>query len=292
MMRDGDNTAGTPAPWLMMADGQRLFVHDWPQPGARGAVLLVHGLGEHGGRHAPLARWLNARGYAARSYDQRGHGRTPGQRGALRRSDDLLTDLATVYADYARDQPVAPLLFGHSMGGLVALRAVLDGRIAPSALVLSSPVLRTWERPWLMALAHGLARVAPRLPLRNRIGMAHISHDPAVVAAYRHDPLRTGAITPRLADFIFRAAAACVADASTLALPTLLLVAESDRLVDPAGSREFARRAAGEQLTTRFFSMLYHELLHEAEPWRTQVFQQLGDWLDRVAAPVLDRAPH
>ena len=73
---------------------------------------------------------------------------------------------------------------------------------------------------------------------------------------------------------------------------TLLLVAESDRLVDPSGSREFARRAAaGGQLTTRFFSMLYHELFHEAEPWRAQVFLQLGDWLDRVAAPALDRGP-
>lgn len=288
-MDDGD--AATGAHWLTMPDGQRLFLRDWPCAGARDAVLFVHGLGEHSGRHARLAQWFNRRGYAVRGFDLRGHGRTPGQRGALRHADDLLRDLADVYTDYAASLPRPPLLLGHSMGGLVALRAVLDGRVAPPALVLSSPALRSWERPWLITLARGLTRIAPRLPLRNRLRLSAISHDPQVVAAYRDDPLRTGWITPRLADFIFRAGASCIADAERLALPTLLLVAESDRLVDPAGSREFARRAAASgQLTTRFFSMLYHELFNEAEPWRAQVFLQLGDWLDRVAADAPDVA--
>ena len=283
LMQDRD-TAPDAERWLTVTDGQRLFLRDWPCAGARDAVLLVHGLGEHSGSHAQLAQWFNQRGYAVRGFDLRGHGRTPGQRGALRHADDLLRDLAAVYADYAASRPRPPLLLGHSMGGLLALRAVLDGRIAPPALVLSSPALRTWEPPWLIALARALVRIAPRLPLRNRLRLSAISHDPQVVAAYRDDPLRTGWITPRLADFIFRAGVSCIADAERLALPTLLLVAESDRLVDPAGSREFARRAAASgQLTTRFFSMLYHELFHEAEPWRAQVFLQLGDWLDRVA---------
>jgi alpha-beta hydrolase superfamily lysophospholipase len=271
--------------WLTMADGQRLFLRDWPCAPAAAGVLFVHGLGEHSGRYAQLAQWFQQRGYAVRAYDQRGHGRTPGQRGALRQADDLLQDLAMVYADYANSLPQPPLLLGHSMGGLVALRAVLDGRIAPPALILSSPALRSWEPPWLVRLARGLNRVAPRLPLRNRLPWGKVSHDPQVVAAYRHDPLRSGWITPRLADFIFRAGPACLADATRLAQPTLLLVAESDRLVDPAGSREFSRLAMPTgQLTTRFFSMLYHELFNEAEPWRTQVLLQLSDWLARNTA--------
>lgn len=265
-----------------MADGQRLFLRDWPCAPAAASVLFVHGLSEHSGRYAQLARWFQQRGYAVRAYDQRGHGRTLGQRGALRRADDLLEDLATVYTDYANSLPHPPLLLGHSMGALVALRSVLDGRIAPPALILSSPALRSWEPPWLVRLVRGLDRVAPWLPLRHRLPCALVSHDPQVVSAYRHDPLRSGWITPRLADFIFRAGPACLADAIRLAQPTLLLVAESDRLVDPSGNREFSRLAMPTgQLTTRFFSMLYHELFNEAEPWRTQVLLQLSDWLAR-----------
>ncbi len=267
-----------------MVDGQQLFLRDWPHEQASAAVLFVHGLGEHSGRYVQLAQWFQQRGYAVRGYDQRGHGHTPGQRGALRHADDLLDDLATVYTDYANHLPNPPLLLGHSMGGLVALRTVLDGRIAPPALILSSPALRSWEPRWLVRLARVLNVVAPRLPLRNRLAFAQVSHDPQVVATYRRDPLRSGWITPRLADFIFRAGAACIADAARLAQPTLLLVAESDQLVDPSGSREFSRAAMPTgQLTTRFFSMLYHELFNEADPWRAQVLLQLGDWLTRNA---------
>lgn len=269
--------------WLNMADGQALLLRDWPLPSSHGAVLIVHGLGEHSGRYQRLAQWFNERGYAVRSYDQRGHGRTPGQRGGLRHGDDLLRDLAAVYRDYAGTLPHAPLLLGHSMGGLVAARAVLDGRIAPPALVLSSPALRSREAAWLIRLVRVLARMAPNLPLRNGLDASRLSHDPQVALDYRRDPLRHGWITPRLADFIFRAGAACIADAATLAVPTLLLVADSDALVDPAGSRAFSKAAAsGGRLTTRFFSLLYHELFNEAEPRRSQVLMQMGDWLGRL----------
>jgi len=268
--------------WLSMADGQRVYLRDWPLSQSRGAVLIVHGLGEHSGRYERLAAWFNQRGYAVRSYDQRGHGQTPGRRGSLRHADDLLEDLATVYNDYADHQPHPPLLLGHSMGGLVAARAVLDGRVTPPALVLSSPALRSWESPRMIALARLLSRLAPQLPLRNGLDSSKLSHEKDVVADYRADSLRHGWITPRLADFIFHAGAACIADAGKLAVPTLLLVADSDALVDPSGSRAFARKAGpGGRLTTRFFSTLYHELFNEAEPGRSQVLMQLGDWLGR-----------
>jgi alpha-beta hydrolase superfamily lysophospholipase len=237
------STGSTGPTWLTMADGQRLFLRDWKISQPRGAVLIVHGLGEHSARYRRLAQWFNQRRYTVRSYDQRGHGMSPGQRGALRHGDDLLEDLATVYLDFAQSTQSAPLLLGHSMGGLVAARTVLDQRITPPALVLSSPALRSWESASMIRLAR---------------------------------------VTPRLADFIFRAGASCIADAKRLAVPTLLLVADSDELVDPAGSRDFSRAAAStQQLTTRFFSTLYHELFNEAEPGRSQVLMQLADWLGR-----------
>ena len=268
------------AAWLAMPDGQRLRLHDWPLRQARGGVLIVHGLGEHAGRYDRLARWLNALGYAVRSYDQRGHGESPGPRGVLSHPDDLLADLAVVHADYARTLGSAPLLLGHSMGGLVALRAVLDERITPRALVLSSPALRSHATPGLRRLAATLARLAPNLRLRNGLALERLSHDPQVVAAYRDDSLCHDRVSPRLADFIFRAGAACIADADRLETPTLLLVAGDDALVDAAGSRDFSTAAARtKQLTTRYFASLYHELFNEAEPGRGQVLMQLEDWL-------------
>lgn len=271
---------------LTMPDGQALFLRDWPNPSAREAALIVHGLGEHSGRYEQLAQWFLARGYAVRSYDQRGHGHTPGPRAALRHRDDLLQDLAHVYQDYAQRFGRPPLLLGHSMGGAVALRTVLDGRIEPPLLILSSPALRTNEAPWLRKLASVLSRIAPNLPLRNGLPLQGLSHDAQVIEAYRNDPLCSGRVTPRMADFIFRAGASSIADAWRLRVPTLLLVAGSDQLVDPSGSRDFAAGAwATKQLTSRFFDTLYHELFNETETGRHQVLAQLGEWLRRQPLP-------
>jgi alpha-beta hydrolase superfamily lysophospholipase len=266
--------------WQALADGRRLCLHDWPHGNARAGVLIVHGLGEHAGRYGPLAAWFHARGYAVRAYDQRGHGRSPGRRGALPRPLALLDDLAEVHDRFAATLGARPVLLGHSMGGLVALRAVLDGRVAPRALVLSSPALRTRSPAWEQTLAACLVRLLPGLPLRSGLPFDALSHDPAAVAAYRHDPLRSGWITPRLANFIFAGGRACVADALRLSVPTLLLVAGADRLIDPRGSYAFAAaaRATG-CLTVRVFDALYHELFNEAEPGRGQVLGQLQRWL-------------
>ena len=267
---------------LTMPDGQALFVRDWPHPRAHDAVLIVHGLGEHSGRYERLAQWFHTRGYSVRSYDQRGHGHTTGTRGGMREADDLLEDLATVYNGYAASLPRPPLLLGHSMGGLVAARCVLDRRIRPPAMVLSSPALRTWEPKLMQRLAGVLARVLPNLPLPNGLPFDKLSHDPQIEPAYRADPLRHGWITPRMADFIFRAGDAAVRDADQLRTPTLLLVAGADKLVNPSGSRDFAAATwASKHLTTRYFDSLYHELFNEAEPSRSQVLKQLGDWLQK-----------
>ncbi|RDS79221.1 lysophospholipase [Dyella monticola] len=279
----GDGVVEAEAHWLTMADGQRLFLRDWPHAAARHAVLIVHGLGEHSGRYEALAQWFRAQGYAVRAYDQRGHGHSPGPRAALSHEDDLLRDLTAIYDHYTNSVGRRPLLLGHSMGGVVTVRAVLDGRVAPPGLVLSSPALRSYASAPLRRLAAVLKRVVPNLPLRNGLPLEGLSHDAKVLQAYRNDPLCIGMVTPRMADFIFRAGASSIADAWRLRVPTLLLVAGSDRLVDPSGSKEFSNGAwATKQLTSRFFDTLFHELFNEAEPGRHQVLAQLAEWLRRT----------
>jgi alpha-beta hydrolase superfamily lysophospholipase len=274
---------------LRTRDGLSLHGVHWPCTPAQGTVLLVHGLGEHAGRYAGLARRLNAWGWHVVGYDQRGHGESPGARGRIAEPDDLLHDLAAV-VDHARTaRPGRLVLLGHSLGGLVAARFVA-GALAPArpgwsrevdALVLSSPALALDLNPLQRGLLAVLGAVAPDAGVGNGLDPAWLSHDPAVVQAYRDDPRVHDRISPRLLRFMLDAAAAVHAAAPGWRTPTLLLYAGADRCVAPRGSAAFAAAAPPAVLAVRAFAPLFHEIFNEldAEP----VFECLRAWLGPAA---------
>ena len=269
---------------LTARDGTNLVVMDWPLQKApvRGVVLIVHGLGEHAWRYDALAQELNSWGFAVRAYDQFGHGESMGQRGALPSDDRLLQDLAEVVDESrARMHENTPLIvLGHSMGGLVAARFVSLGMRKLDGLVLSSPALDPGLDPLQRLLLAVLPRLLPNLRVGNGLKPEFISHDAQVVAQYKADPLVHDRISARLAKFIADGGPATIACAPSWALPTLLLYAGADKLVDPAGSRAFASAAPPTVLTSRCFDALYHEIFNESEPGRRQVLAQLKSWLD------------
>lgn len=263
-------------------DGDNLAVQDWPvAEGARqrGMVLLVHGLGEHAGRYDALAQRLNTWGFAVRGYDQYGHGESGGPRGGLTAPGRLVDDLADlVQSTRARLGPEQPLVvLGHSMGGLVAAvfaqahPGLLDG------LVLSSPAFATHATPVQRLLLRTLPRIAPDLRVANGLDTRWLSHDPAVEAAYRADPLVHDRISARLGQFITSGGASIVAAAAHWRVPTLLLYAGGDRLVNAAGSRAFAEAAPRDVVTSRCFDDAYHEIFNEADA--QPVFDALQQWL-------------
>ena len=264
-------------PTLTTADGLTLQVREWPRADARGSVLIVHGLGEHIGRYEHVAAQLNAWGWNAVGYDQRGHGRSEGARGALAKPDDLLRDLALVF-DAVREKNPGPLvLLGHSMGGLVAARFVAERVRSVEALVLSSPALDSGLSGFQKLLLAVLGPLAPNLALGNGLKPAWISRDPAVVQAYEADPLVHDRVTPRLVRFIVEGGEFVRARAVQWSVPTLLLYAGSDRCVAPAGSAAMAATAPKAVLTAREFAPLFHEIFNEPE--QGEVFAVLEAWL-------------
>lgn len=269
---------------LTARDGTNLVVMDWPldKGPVRGVVLIVHGLGEHAWRYDALALKLNSWGFAVRAYDQYGHGESMGQRGALPSADRLLQDLAEVVDESrARMHDETPLIvLGHSMGGLVAARFVALGMRRLEGLVLSSPVLDPGLSVFQKLLLAVLPPLAPNLRVGNGLNPDFISHDPQVVARYKADPLVHDRISARLAAFIAQGGPATIARASQWTLPTLLLFAGDDKLVNPAGSRAFSSAAPADVVTTHCFETLYHEIFNEAEPAREQVLAHLKAWLD------------
>lgn len=274
----------TQAPFTLR-DGLNLAIYDWPLPmrqRPRAVVLIVHGLGEHAWRYDPLAQRLNEWGYAVRAYDQRGHGESGGAQGVLPDDDALLNDLEEVLDDSRRHlaEPwAAPLiLFGHSMGGLVAATFVRREMAPVDGLVLSSPAFDIGLGPVQKRLARVLYRWAPDLTVSNGLDAGGLSHDPDVVAAYQKDRLVHDRISARLAHFLDTNGPRAVAAAPGWSVPTLLLYAGADMLVRPEGSRAFAAVAPRDLVDSQCLESQFHEIFNEEDP--SQAYGALRQWLD------------
>ena len=269
---------------FIASDGDNVVVQDWPlEPGepVRGVVIVVHGLGEHAGRYTRMAEQLNAWGFFVRGYDQCGHGESGGLQGSLPTDTRLLDDLADmVDAMRIRMEPAVPLiLLGHSLGGLVVARFVSLQMRPVDAVVLSSPALDPGLNLFQKLLLAVLPRMAPNLRVGNGLKPHYLSHDAAVVRAYLADRRVHDRISARLALFIANAGRATLALADHWKVPTLLMYAGDDRLVNPQGSRDFANAAPKEVVTTVCFDALYHEIFNE--PDAPEVFATLRAWLDQ-----------
>lgn len=265
---------------MVAADGTALFYREWLVADARGAVELVHGLGEHGGRYTELAQLMNRNGLSVRIHDHRGHGRSGGVRGSLARQDDLLTDLRQVFDDFCQQQQTIPFLFGHSLGGLVAARFATGGWAPVRGLMLSSPALALRLSPLQKVLLAVSSRLAPGLPVPTGLPDALVSHDAAAVQAYRVDPLNHNRAAARMINFMLDAMTQVQHDAAAFSVPLLLQIAGDDAFVDPRGSREFFASLPAGDKTFHCYADSYHEIFNESPERRVIVQRDMQAWLD------------
>ncbi len=268
--------------FITTSDQTELFVRDWLLPDEtekRGAILIIHGLGEHCGRYEQLAGVLNSSGFAVRGFDHRGHGKSPGNRGEIPHKDSLLEDTKLVFEDFAETAGEKIFLLGHSMGGGIAANLVARNFLKPHGLVLSSPALTaklTFSQQMQLKAGNALS---PNLAVANNLAIDFLSHDAQVVENYKNDPLVHNKITPRLGKFILDAGKESIEAAKNWRIPTLLMVAGQDRLVDAEGAKQFFAKSPKDLVKMHFYDNLYHEIFNETAEEREKVFNDLKAWL-------------
>jgi len=194
------------------------------------------------------------------------------------RFEDYLEDLRRFLDLVRREEGRAPVLVGHSMGGLIALAYGLTRPEDLAGLVLSSPWLGLRLRPPLplRLLVPVLSRVAPRLPVPNEGLLQYVCRDPELLQQYQTDPLRARTATPRWYAEALRTQRWVVRRAAELRVPVLFLVAGDDRLVDVETTRRVYQSVPGPK-EWRFYLDMYHEVFND--PDRQRVFADLHRWL-------------
>jgi alpha-beta hydrolase superfamily lysophospholipase len=281
------------------SDGTLLFTQSYKcATRARGALLVVHGLGEHSGRYEELVEHSLQLRFDVHLLDLRGHGRSKGTRGHF-------TDLSEHHADL--DAWIAHLvsagqlsdkipctLLGHSLGGLIALTYAAKFTAKPpapalSGLVLSNPCLGLRWNPLLMVEAR-IARKVPgflnSIQIPNGIDPNNLSHDADEVERYLDDPLVHRWITPAAFNAIERGIASLPKLYPQLGMPTLFMLSGKDRVVDTTAAETFAEKlgiAHPGKVEVKLFHSFFHEPFHELK--KERAFLELKKWMLQCMNP-------
>jgi alpha-beta hydrolase superfamily lysophospholipase len=246
------------------------------------ALLIVHGIGEHGGRYRAAMRDLGGHSVACFVYDQRGHGLSPGPRGDIERFALLVEDATAIARGVRQESPNLPLfLWGHSMGSLVATLAVAGLGEELSGVITSGCPIDAYGRlmRWSLPALQFLSRAMPGLRISGVFSASDLSHDMSVQRAYDEDPLVEHSATLRLMTGIATACREVGELAPTLKAPWLAVHGKDDCIAPPSGSERLIAVLGSKDKRLIQYAGLRHEVHNEVEPARTQVLETLAQWI-------------
>jgi alpha-beta hydrolase superfamily lysophospholipase len=251
-----------------------------PNGPAKVGVVLLHGYGEYAHRYRNVVETWQERGIATLAFDLRGHNDSGGRRGHIDRWNDYLDDVFAVMDRAERDAEwkdlAPPVLFGHSLGGLIAVHAALQAPARLGALVLSSPFIgMSLEVPALKrALGVVMSRIWPTLSLPTGLEGEQVTRDPEIAAAFDKDPLTVRTATARWYTETRTAQAAAERSAGKLACSLYCVQAGDDVVASADASRRFFDSAASRDKRFELAPGARHEILQDLD--RTAWAEKLG----------------
>jgi alpha-beta hydrolase superfamily lysophospholipase len=248
---------------------------------------LVHGIQSHGGWYLGLGERLAASGFDVLFPDRRGSGANAVERGDAPGAGRLIEDTAE-YCRHIRDaHPGLPLaLAGISWGGKVALATASRHGALVDFLVLICPGLV----PKVGVSARERLAIGWALATKRKSSFAIPLSDPALFTASRqaqdfiaNDPSALRQATARLLLASTRLDREVTAARARVTQPTLLMLAEHDRIIDNARTREYFGQMASKDRHLIEYSGAHHTLEFEPEPERYA--HDLASWLCERTEP-------
>lgn len=286
------------APWtsttFTASDGATLSLRRYLTTApVKGEVVAIHGIQSHAGWYEWSSTRLSQLGYNVSFLDRRGSGANVDARGdcpSFRRLvDDIAEYLESVPRSTSRENAVLPIpvfLTAVSWGGklAVALERRRPGLV--DGLVLLAPGFFPKIRP---TLAQRLRIFLSRL-VRPRAMFPIPLSDPELFTAtprwlefLRRDPLSLHQATARFLVESARLDAYLRFAAKYVHVPTLVLLAEHDRIIHNGRTREFVERFATADKSIVEIPGAHHTLEFEPDP--NVFFAEIARWLERHDRP-------
>jgi alpha-beta hydrolase superfamily lysophospholipase len=270
------STAGlTYTPRRLVRDGQPTIHYFVVGPAVgvevKGAVLLVHGYAEHGGRYHHVVEALVARGYRVAALDLRGHGRSEGVRGHCDRFDDYLGDLDDLFEELNKSSEWKgtgkPVLLGHSFGGLLSFLYGLANPGRVRGTFLSSPFfgIKLAVPAVKRGAAQVLSRLVPTFALPSGLSGRDVTHDAEMVKQYDEDPLNGKGATARWYTETTKAHVRALELAPQFTGPLAIFAAGADRVVSVEATKAVFQRVGSAKKSLRVLDGQFHEIFNEVD---------------------------
>lgn len=286
-------------------DGTRLRIGHWPADSASCRVILCHGRTEFLEKYREIIGELNDRGCDVWSMDWRGQGLSDRmlanpQKGHIDDFSAYIDDLTWFMNLIGPAHQGETILLGHSMGGHIVLRALLEGRIAPDRVVVTAPMIDLPITGLRRSAIAGLCRFLSWTGGGGRYVFGTGDYDPAQVRfddnPLTGDPRRFATIHAAMAaapgvtmggptfgwlNAAFRSIGTLsgLAGAAPTACPILMCTAQTDSVVSVAAQKALSDALPG--CMQELFEGARHEILHESDAIRDRFWKAF----DRFKSP-------
>ena len=274
-------------------DGAELFYRAWiPEQPTEKALLLFHRGHEHSGRWSEMVEMLGLADVAIFAWDARGHGRSSGERGCAENFGVMVKDVDAFVRHVGERHGFVPenmIVLAHSVGAVCVAAWVHDYAPPIRAMILATPAFRVrlYVPLAIPALRLKQQALGPSF-VKSYVKARMLTHDPVQAANYNADPLIFRQIAVNVLIDLHDAGTRLIADAGAINVPTLMLSAGRDWVVDLDAQREFLNGLSSPVKKMHLFPAAYHALFHEKE--RAQVVDRVRDFVierfaERPVAP-------
>ncbi|MCY6959076.1 alpha/beta hydrolase [Clostridium brassicae] len=242
-------------------------------------VIIVHGLCEHLGRYDYITKKFNAFGYGVYRFDNRGHGRSGGEKGYVENFMNFIEDTDSIVNLCSKENPKIPLfMLGHSMGGYITAaygskyKEKLEGQILSGAAVIELPIFQQLKEERLF-------ETNPRGKSPNALSNL-ICRDPVVVKEYENDPLVLKETTFKLLGEVFVNGVNWLnSNIKNYTYPCLILHGEKDQIVINEASKWMYSNISSTDKMLKIYDECYHEILNEKEE-KDLIVEEIHKWIE------------
>ena len=257
---------------------------------AKMLVVVTFGYFENMKRYREVIERWNARGLAVVAYDLRGHGLSEGRRGFIARFSDYIDDLEAILAAADSDPTLRdlgpPVLFGHSLGGLISIHGALRSTRRLTGLALSSPYLGLATKVPAAKLIPGriLSRFVPTFSMPAGVRGADCTRSAEIAEAYEDDPMNFKNANVRWFTETARAQNEAQERAAEIKMPILCIQGAADKIAQAAASEHFVARVGSTDKEYVSLPEGYHEVLND--PDRATTIEKFASTLLRWRAAI------